>query len=131
MITDALINPNSPEIVLGSWLEEVSAAIADHSFVVTDYDETKSALLAILLEFADQHNKLCELFHWLTSLEGHEFLRRKEYQVAGNMLKGELFMLDDDDEEETESSNIRLLHKLRNFIEDHFVNTKYRPYLRA
>ena len=131
MKTDASFNPNAPEIVLGDWLQKMSASIVNLSFVVNDYDETKCALLAIILEFADRQNKLCEMYHWLTSLEGNELLSREEYQVAGNMIKGELFMFDNDVDDEIGYPDNQLIGKLRNFIEDHFVTTDHRLHLRA
>ena len=49
------------------------------------------------------------------------FLRREEYQPAGNMVKSELFMFDNDLDDDVELSNHQINVKLRDFIEDYFI----------
>ena len=130
MKTDTLTNPNSPEIVLGGWLKLISADIAGHEFVINDLDVTAGALLAMILEFADKHSRLLEMYEWLTSTEGHEFLRRDEYQPAGNMVKSELFMFDNDLESNLEFTKLQLTMRLRDYVDDYFIMNKHRLYLR-
>jgi hypothetical protein len=131
MKTDFEINPNSPETVLGQWLQLVSTDIASRTFVVNGMDVTTGVLLAIILEFADKNHKLFEMYEWLTSQEGNEFLRREEYQPAGNMVKSELFMFDNDLDDELELTKYQLNLKLRDYIEDYFIQFQHRPYLRT
>jgi hypothetical protein len=71
------------------------------------------------------------IYAWLTSKEGHDFLRRDDYQPAGNMVKSELFMIDNDLDDDFELSNHQLNMKLRDFIEDHFIQFQHRPYLKS
>ena len=131
MKNDDLNNPNSPENILGEWLQLISSDIKSRTFVVNGLDVTTGALLAIILEFADKHSKLQEMYEWLTSKDGHYFLRREEYQPAGNMVKSELFMFDNDLDDDGELSKQLLKMKLRDFIEDYYIQFQHRPYLKS
>ena len=47
------------------------------------------------------------------------------------MVKSELFMFDNDLDDDFELSNHQLNMKLRDFIEDHFIQFQHRPYLKS
>ena len=79
-------NPNSPENVLGVWLEKMSQHFIDYGHGGDDYDSNCDALLSHILSFADDNGKIVEMFQWLNSEAGNRFLNRKEYQSAGNMV---------------------------------------------
>jgi len=98
------MNPNSPENLLLPWLE----AMDDYAMACRVYEKPLSgfeqSLLAHLLEFSDQHNKLYEMLMWLRTDEArllfsnassHSQAVYDEFEV----LDGFTFMADLDDPE--------------------------------
>jgi len=119
-------NLNSPENVLGDWLIGMSDEIQSLAFVIDDYEKTRSALLAIVLDFSNKNKKLMEMYFWLKSDDGKEFLYRDEYQPAGGMVAGELDVINDD----LMLSNQEMSDYLFEYIEDNLVNYRHQPQLR-
>jgi hypothetical protein len=73
-------NPNSPENLLKPWLDQMDE-FANHLRVIDRNDlPLQSILLAHLLNFADQHQKLFEMLFWMKSEDGKRFfLSASEY----------------------------------------------------
>ena len=66
-------NPNAPENLLTPWL----ITMDDYAMGARVYDKDitgfEKALLAHILEFADQHNKLYEMLLWLGTDEARSY----------------------------------------------------------
>jgi hypothetical protein len=87
---------NSPENLLGKWLKNMSEFFSTHGIENGyGYDANCSALLAHILIFANKHGKILEMFRWLISSDGSEFLDREEYQHAGNMVAIKIHVVGD------------------------------------
>ncbi|MBU3595646.1 hypothetical protein ICN10_04410 [Polynucleobacter sp. 86C-FISCH] len=69
------INPNSPDNLLGKWFESIDIYEIDNDLMGTskEYILARGAL-SHLLNFADQNNKLMQMYNWLLSNEGSDFL---------------------------------------------------------
>ena len=68
-------NPNSPENLLGKWFYAIDKHVIDHNLTGSEKEiAIGKGALAHLLEFADRHNKLIEMYNWLMESEGQLFL---------------------------------------------------------
>ena len=77
----------SPEQVLGSWLQKMSAFYKLDGWGSEGYDGDCWNLVCSILEFSDHHNKLLEMYRWLLSDEGREFFERDdEFGIGANMV---------------------------------------------
>ncbi len=81
-------NPNSPERLLGKFLSRSSTRYVDVNRKVTSKDAKQH--LAHILRFSYQHGKMPEMYHWLISITGKEFLSKPEYQPFGDLINNEL-----------------------------------------
>lgn len=85
-------NPNSPDNLLGNWLRSNISNMRDLGH--GPMEEVADLLLSHILDFADDHNKLDEMFSWLCSVEGDKFLSQKEFSPFGSELNYALERLD-------------------------------------
>jgi hypothetical protein len=77
----------SPEQVIGSWLQKMSAFYKLDGWGSEGYDGDCWNLVCSILEFSDHHNKLLHMYRWLLSDEGSEFFERdSEFGIAANMV---------------------------------------------
>ena len=113
-------NPNSPENLLTPWL----AKMDDYAMECRVYDRELSgfamALLAHILEFSDEHNKLYEMLLWLGTDEAKNYMAtasdhsetlHREFQII-NELTG-LVDIEDDPE-----FVVEYLDSIRGWIEE-------------
>ena len=84
----------SPDQVLGSWLQKMSAFYKLDGWGSEGYDGDCWNLVCSILEFSDDHNKLLDMYRWLLSDEGYEFFERdSEFGIAANMVSIKLVEL--------------------------------------
>lgn len=81
-------NPNSPERLLGPFLSRSSTRYIDVYRKITGKDAKQH--LAHILRFSHQHGKMPEMYYWLISTTGKEFLSKPEYQPFGDLINNEL-----------------------------------------
>lgn len=83
-------NPNSPDNLLGKWFEQIEIFAIDHDLIGTEQEYVLArGCIAHILEFADQHNKLIQMYNWLISNEGDKFLQdhSRPSQLVSSELK--------------------------------------------
>lgn len=74
-MSNVIANPNSPDNLLSPWLESLDSYQANHDLVGSDNEYIFSkGVLAHILDFADQNNKLIQMYNWLISSEGNAYL---------------------------------------------------------
>ncbi len=83
-----MTNPNSPERLLGTFLSRSSTRYVDIYRKISGKDAKQH--LAHILAFSYQHKKMPEMYRWLISIAGKEFLSRPQYQPFGNLISKEL-----------------------------------------
>ena len=81
-------NTNSPEQLLGTFLSRSSTRYIDVNRTITGKDAKQH--LAHILAFSYKHQKLHQMYLWLISTAGREFLSRPEYQPFGELIIEEL-----------------------------------------
>jgi hypothetical protein len=98
-------NPNSPENLLKPWLKDIDHFAMECRVYDKHIPEFEAAILAHILEFADQHQKLFEMLHWLTTQEAELFFANasdysedvyREFQLINGL---DSFSLDSDEED--------------------------------
>ena len=127
---------HSPEIVFGQWLMRIAGYMQNHHWGMENEDETSRGLLACILELGEQHSKLFELFDWLQSKNGQEFLDQDQYQPAGAMIYSqvETFIYEANrlgylNKNINESTKEEITIALREFIADNKIHLNPKPSL--
>jgi hypothetical protein len=72
MIAD---NPNSPENLLGPWLIMMDDFMFSHFVEDRELTPPRYAIVAHLLDFADQNGKLVEMINWLATDDAKEYFK--------------------------------------------------------
>ena len=72
MIAD---NPNSPENLLGPWLIMMDDFMFSHIVEDRELTPPRYAIVAHLLDFADQKGKLLEMINWLATDDAKEYFK--------------------------------------------------------
>ncbi len=81
-----LFEKNTPEKLLGSWLIKLSLENFDFKGI-----EPEQAIIAHLLKFSDQQEKLFEMYHWCLSPDGEKFFDSNDsFPYAANCICDEL-----------------------------------------
>ena len=97
-------NPNSPDNLLMPWLEAMDEYEMEARFNDRNLSGFTQSLLAHILEFSDEHNKLYQMLMWLKTDEAKSFFSNasshsqaiyNEFQI----LDGYTFMSDLNDPE--------------------------------
>ncbi|BDT79765.1 hypothetical protein [Polynucleobacter yangtzensis] len=69
------INPNSPDNLLGPWFNKIEEYETNANLIGSEQEYILArGSLSHLLDFADQHNKLTQMYNWLLTNEGSDFL---------------------------------------------------------
>jgi hypothetical protein len=125
-ILNFLFEKNTPEKLLGQWFVKLESA--DLNF---EHIEPEQAIIAHLLKFSDDHEKLFEMYAWCLSPAGEEFFESNEnFCVAARLVWDELSEItkgnfknlrmydDDEDEHEVTENNDNSLPTKEKIIEN-------------
>lgn len=101
-------NPNSPDNLLGKWFQEIEEYEIDYDLIGSEQEYILArGAISHLLNFSDQHGKLIEMYNWLASNEGCNFLENhsrvsqlvhEEFEYLSNCISWE-FYIDADDKD--------------------------------
>ncbi len=84
MKTNKFNNPNSPENLLAPWINANTRRFFEYGN--GDTQAFGRILLLHILGLADSHNKLIEMYNWLSTNEAREFLWSEQCDPSGEWI---------------------------------------------
>jgi hypothetical protein len=85
-------NPNSPDNLLGTWLRLNITNFYERGH--GPVEDVGDMLLANILDFADDHEKLEQMYDWIISSKGVSFFSNKDLKPFGEEINRSMDRLD-------------------------------------